>query len=191
MIFEGGVTACVGASNLMMSHLPDRVLKVIGKCVFVHVFGGIFTIYSNSEFYWFEYEKPALAGISGSREVGIKYLERSTSLVDSPRFQLAATIVLCYNIYLESVFGIGDINLEWTERLCKQLLERHPNGGIVKFMAARTCLTRGRIGEAIDYYQQCLSLDSKWKPIDDISKWDLCAAYGWVFPETDHNQDGY
>lgn len=70
--------------------------------------------------------------------------------------------------------GSSNGDLDWSERLGNELLKKHPDGGVVKFLVARTQLLRGRTRVAIKYYEECLALKTPWKPIENISHWDLC-----------------
>ena len=60
----------------MISHMPSKVLKLL-------------------EF----------VGFSGDRAQGFAELEQSTQLIEGLRCPLAALIMLCYQCYVEHIFG--------------------------------------------------------------------------------------
>lgn len=75
--FESGVAMGNGTLQLVISHLPTRILKLL-----------------------------AIAGFSGDRDVAIKELHRATEeFRTSARYKVAEMVVECYNLYIEQMFG--------------------------------------------------------------------------------------
>ena len=74
--FDCGTYMGFGFVNLVFSHLPARVLKVV-----------------------------ALVGISADRETGLNYLHTACDMTDVFRCRAATFLVCFYSFYLEQFFG--------------------------------------------------------------------------------------
>ncbi|CAG2121771.1 unnamed protein product, partial [Medioppia subpectinata] len=94
MHFESGVRMGIGTFNLMISHMPSKVLKLL-------------------EF----------VGFSGDRAQGFAELEQSTQMTDGLRCPLAALIMLVYQTYIEHIFGLGEGDLDCVENLLDYCLK--------------------------------------------------------------------
>ena len=95
--FETGVRMGFGAFNLLMSHLPGKVLRLL-------------------EF----------VGFSGNRLHGFRELEQSVEQ-DGLRSPLALLIMLCYLSYIEPIFGIGKCNVAQISKMVKSGLNKYPD----------------------------------------------------------------
>jgi len=82
MHFESGTRLGIGALNLVLSHLPQRVLKLL-------------------EF----------MGFSGSRSVGLEQLNQTADNENGLRHFLAELLITSYECYMEQIFGLGRGNL--------------------------------------------------------------------------------
>jgi hypothetical protein len=96
--FEAGVRMGVGTFNLMCSHLPGKVLKVL-------------------EF----------IGFSGNRSIGLIEIERSVGMADCLRSPIAALISATYHCYIEHYFGLGDGDVQYVQKMLSDWLQRFPN----------------------------------------------------------------
>jgi hypothetical protein len=82
MQFESGTRFGNGALNLILSHLPQRVLKL------------------------FEF-----IGFSGSRSIGLDQLNQTADNPNGLRYILAELLLTSYECYMEQIFGLGKGNL--------------------------------------------------------------------------------
>lgn len=98
MHFESGVRMGIGTFNLILSHMPSKVLKLL-------------------EF----------VGFSGDRKQGIDELEASSFQTEGLRCPLAILIMLAYQCYIEHIFGLGDGDMECVGKLLDYALAKHPN----------------------------------------------------------------
>ena len=88
MHFESGTRLGIGALNLVLSHLPQRVLKLL-------------------EF----------MGFSGSKEIGLDQLNRTADNENGLRHFLAELLVSAYECYMEQIFGLGRGNLTRVQQI--------------------------------------------------------------------------
>ena len=96
--FEAGVRMGVGTFNLMVSHLPSKVLKVL------------------------EY-----IGFSGNRSTGLQEIEISVSMKDCLRSPISALISATYHCYIEHYFGLGDGDVDYVDKMLAGWLKHYPN----------------------------------------------------------------
>ena len=96
--FESGVRMGLGTFNLMISHLPNKVLRLL-------------------EF----------VGFSGNRSIGFNELEASTAITDGLRSPLAKLIMMAYFCYIEHLFGLGNEDLTIVSNILASAMEKYPN----------------------------------------------------------------
>lgn len=96
--FESGVRMGVGTFNLMISHMPSKVLKLL-------------------EF----------IGFSGNRATGFTELEAASELTEGLRSPLAVLISMTYHCYVEHYFGLGEGDLNYSKELLDRTLDKYPN----------------------------------------------------------------
>lgn len=146
--FESGVRMGIGTFNLMLSHMPGRVLKLL-------------------EF----------VGFSGNRAQGMKELEISTFLTEGLRCPLAVLIMLVYQTYIEHIFGLGDGDMECVDKLLEYALDKHPNGAFFLLFLGRQKQLTGQIDEAIQAFEKCISSQNEWRQFHNICYWELLWCY--------------
>lgn len=95
MHFESGTRLGVGALNLVLSHLPQRVLKLL-------------------EF----------MGFSGSKDIGLNELNKTANNENSLRHFLAEIMISAYESYMEQIFGLGRGNLTRVETIVDRELKK-------------------------------------------------------------------
>lgn len=142
--FESGVRMGVGTFNLMISHMPSKVLKLL-------------------EF----------VGFSGDRALGFAELEQSTQLVDGLRHPLAVLIMLCYQCYIEHIFGLGQGDLDCVEALLHSSSRLYPNSAFFLLFWGRFEQLKGNIDQAILNYNKCIEIQDEWKQFHNICYWEL------------------
>lgn len=95
MHFESGTRLGIGALNLVISHLPQRVLKLL-------------------EF----------MGFSGSKSLGLEQLNQTADNENSLRHFLAQLLVSAYECYMEQIFGLGKGNLNRVQQIVDRNLKK-------------------------------------------------------------------
>ena len=146
--FISGVCFGIGTFNVMLSMLPERVIKV------------------------FE-----VIGFSGARKFGLKMLQHPQIQGGLRRFMCDFTL-LSYHI-------IGAMHIPYlnndhvlAERLLREGLDKHPNGALYLFFAARLEFAKSNIPDAITYYQRSIAAQKDWEQLHHICYWDMAQCYG-------------
>lgn len=88
----------IGTFNLMISHMPGKVLRLL-------------------EF----------VGFSGNRSTGFRELEHAVEMSDGLRSPLAKLIMLSYYCYVEHLFGLGNEDLSYASDLLSNVMKTYPN----------------------------------------------------------------
>uniref|UniRef100_A0A3B3ZJ70 Tetratricopeptide repeat protein 39B n=1 Tax=Periophthalmus magnuspinnatus TaxID=409849 RepID=A0A3B3ZJ70_9GOBI len=141
--FEGGVKLGVGSFNLMLSLLPQRILRLL-------------------EF----------IGFSGNRGFGLSQLREGASN-QSLRSILCALTLLFYNTYVSLILGTGEGNLEEAEALLEPYRHKYPKGSIILFYSARISTLRGQFEKAVSRFEECVHSQSEWRQIHHLCYWEL------------------
>uniref|UniRef100_A0AAV2KIH0 Tetratricopeptide repeat protein 39B n=1 Tax=Knipowitschia caucasica TaxID=637954 RepID=A0AAV2KIH0_KNICA len=141
--FEGGVKLGVGSFNLMLSLLPQRILRLL-------------------EF----------IGFSGNRSFGLSQLREGASN-HSLRSILCSLTLLFYNTYVSLILGTGEGNLEEAEALLEPYRHKYPKGSIILFYSARICTLRGQLEKAVCRFEECVRSQNEWRQIHHLCYWEL------------------
>ncbi|KAK7910034.1 hypothetical protein WMY93_014718 [Mugilogobius chulae] len=141
--FEGGVKLGVGSFNLMLSLLPQRILRLL-------------------EF----------IGFSGNRRFGLSQL-REGAANQSLRSILCALTLLFYNTYVSLILGTGEGNLEEAEALLEPYQNKYPKGSLILFYSARILTLRGQLEKAVSRFEECIRSQSEWRQIHHLCYWEL------------------
>uniref|UniRef100_G3N5A0 Tetratricopeptide repeat protein 39B n=1 Tax=Gasterosteus aculeatus aculeatus TaxID=481459 RepID=G3N5A0_GASAC len=141
--FEGGVKLGIGSFNLMLSLLPQRVLRLL-------------------EF----------IGFSGNRGFGLSQLREGASS-HSLRSILCALTLLFYNTYVSLILGTGEGNLVEAEALLAPYQQKYPKGSIILFYSARISTLRGHFEKARARYEECVGSQQEWRQIHHLCYWEL------------------
>ena len=196
--FESGVRLGIGTFNLMISHMPSKVLKLL-------------------EF----------VGFSGDRQQGLRELKASTLLQNGLRRPLAVLIMLAYQCYVEHIFGmcifiqtviqlnhsinlgLGDGDMQCVDTCLDYGLSEHPDvckshinlyqyinhmrwihhsmfntkliqGAFFLLFLGRKKQLTGQINEAIEALKRCISVQNEWKQFHNICHWELLWCYAYV-----------
>nr|XP_061810643.1 tetratricopeptide repeat protein 39B-like [Nerophis lumbriciformis] len=147
--FEGGVKLGMGSFNLMLSLLPQRILRLL-------------------EF----------IGFSGNREFGLSQLREGTS-GSTLRSILCTLTLLFYHTYVSLVLGSGEGNLAEAEALLEPYIHKYPKGAIIQFYTARIAALRGHFEKACSGYQDCVSSQQEWKQIHHLCYWELMWTHSY------------
>ncbi|CAN9509385.1 unnamed protein product [Ophioblennius macclurei] len=141
--FEGGVKLGIGSFNLMLSLLPQRILRLL-------------------EF----------IGFSGNRAVGLSQLSEGSSVL-SLRSVLCALTLLFYHTYVSLILGSGDGDLKEAEALLEPYRHKYPRGSIILFYSARLAALQGNFDQAGVLFHQCIDSQQQWKQIHHLCYWEL------------------
>ena len=156
----------VGTFNLMISHMPSKVLKLL-------------------EF----------IGFSGNRQIGFHELESATGMTDGLRSPLAVLISMTYHCYVEHYFGLGEGDLDYVKDLLDRTLQLYPNVSwffqLIQFLnngdffwlmanqsaffllfAGRVAQLRCELDEALGHFERCVAIQDQWKQIHNVCYWE-------------------
>ncbi|MPC15966.1 Tetratricopeptide repeat protein 39B [Portunus trituberculatus] len=144
MHFESGVRMGVGAFNLMISQLPQKILKLL-------------------EF----------VGFSGNKSLGLSELERGFHLEGSLRRVLCALVLLGYHLIATYVLGTSEGDLVMAQTILDDHLKLYPNGAWFLFFAARLEYVKGNFDLAIEKYTTSLNSQNEWRQFHHLCYWEL------------------
>ncbi|KAM6909233.1 LOW QUALITY PROTEIN: tetratricopeptide repeat protein 39B [Xenentodon cancila] len=147
--FEGGVKLGIGSFNLMLSLLPQRILRLL-------------------EF----------IGFSGNRRFGLSQLREGASS-NSLRSIICALTLLFYHTYVSLILGSGEGNLVEAEALLEPYQHKHPKGSIILFYSARIATLHGNFEKARARYEECISSQQEWKQVHHLCYWELMWAHSF------------
>ncbi|CAI5660854.1 tetratricopeptide repeat protein 39B [Oreochromis aureus] len=147
--FEGGVKLGIGSFNLMLSLLPQRILRLL-------------------EF----------IGFSGNRGFGLSQLREGASS-HSLRSILCVLTLLFYHTYVSLILGTAEGNLVEAEALLEPYQQKYPKGSIILFYSARIAALRGNFEKARARYEECVSSQQEWKQIHHLCYWELMWTHSY------------
>lgn len=142
--FESGVRMGVGAFNLLISHLPTRIIKLL-------------------EF----------IGFSGSKETGLKELHLGYSLTDGIRHILSVMALLTYHLIALYVLSHSDGDLEFCEEILKSQLKLYPDGVWFLYFKGRLEFMRGNVSESNNWYIRSWKSQNVWPQFHHLCFWEL------------------
>jgi len=152
--FESGTRFGFGNYNLMVSMLPQRIMKLL-------------------EF----------IGFTGSREVGLNQLLLGSKLEGSLRQVLCSMALLGYHLFVSYVIGYGDGDLVLSSAIIKQQLLNYPDGVWFQFFKGRLEYVKGHLEEAIVWYNRAWQSQSEWVQFHHLCYWELmwanCCKQEW------------
>lgn len=138
-----------GLYNVVLSHLPARVLSIL-----------------------------SFVGFNSDRHLGMEFLHEITDTKQhSYRHKLTCFMICFYTFYLEQFFGCGAGDLEWVQRITKNGLQELPNSAFDLFWSARYEQLAGNASLAIELFKKCRAAQSEFKSIHNVCEWDLLWSY--------------
>jgi len=146
--FESGVRLGVGSFNLLISLLPQRILKLL-------------------EF----------IGFTGTREIGLKELAKGYQFETSVRRSLCAMVLLGYHLLVVYVLGNADGDLVQASAILDDQLKINPNGVWFLFFKGRLEMVQGNIPEAIMWYEKSWQSQEIWPQFHHFCYWELVWAH--------------
>ena len=149
--FISGVRLGVGTYNLLISMLPNRILKILE---------------------W--------VGFTGSKKFGMSQLNKVFAL-NGLRQPLAVLVIVIYNLFACIFFGVGDVDYENCDRILENFRARYPASPFVLFLCGRRMLIDPNlsIAKAIPLYEQARDAQKVWPQVHHACYWELmwCHMY--------------
>ncbi|XP_069936007.1 tetratricopeptide repeat protein 39B-like isoform X1 [Cherax quadricarinatus] len=170
MHFESGVRMGVGAFNLMISQLPQKILKLL-------------------EFVGFSGNRSCQ--VRDQKLLGLTELERGFYLEGSLRRVLCALILLGYHLIATYVLGTSEGDLEMAQVILDDHLKLYPNGAWFLFFAARLEYVKGNFDLAIAKYKFSLHSQDEWQQFHHLCYWELmwCCIMSAQFKDAENYAD--
>jgi len=137
-----------GFCQIIMSHLPERVLRLL-----------------------------ALVGYETKREEGFKMCQDITARDETYRAKGVQCLICFYALYISQIFGVGATDLEWVDEISRHALEKSPNSVFDLFFRARIEQIHGRAPEAINLFKRCIDVQNDYTGLHNVSTWDLLWCY--------------
>jgi len=131
--FEGGVRMGIGAYNLITSHLPDRILKLV-----------------------------SFIGMGGNRSYGLRQVEKAAFMEQGIRAPLAGMGLLGYYIKVEFILGLGEVDFPYVEKLLDLVKKKIDGSALLLLYYGCYEEAMGRPKEAIEYYETAMGKINYW-----------------------------
>jgi hypothetical protein len=156
--FRSGVYLGVGASNLILSLMPGKLMTLV-----------------------------ELFGYHGDRHLGLEMLckaggwtkessEPSISTeAEGVRRSICDMTLLIFHLVLSS-FTFDGVDVSMAQKVLDWNLKRYPNGVFFLFGAGRLCLSRSQPHRAIEFYSQAMTVQSQYRNLHHISFWEIAIA---------------
>ncbi|KIY53775.1 hypothetical protein FISHEDRAFT_32644 [Fistulina hepatica ATCC 64428] len=157
--FRSGVYLGVGATHLMLSMMPPRLLSVI-----------------------------ELFGYKGDRHKGLALLMRAGGWVSGEpephvgvasegiRRSICDIALLLFHLVF-SAFTFDGVDVPLANNVLNWNLKRYPHGVFFLFGAGRMALIHGRPAEAIEYYAKAMNVQSQYRNLHHISYWEMAICH--------------
>lgn len=133
----------IGTFNLMISHMPSKILKIL-----------------------------EVLGFSGNRSTGFNQLEAACEMTDGLRSPLALLIAMTYHCYVEHYFGTGDGDIEYVSNLLEKALTIYPHSAFFLLFAGRVAQLKGNLDEALGHFDSCINVQSEWHQLHNVCHWE-------------------
>uniref|UniRef100_A0A8K9US87 Tetratricopeptide repeat protein 39B n=1 Tax=Oncorhynchus mykiss TaxID=8022 RepID=A0A8K9US87_ONCMY len=155
--FEGGVRLGIGSFNLMLSLLPQRILRLL-----------------------------EVIGFSGNRDFGLSQL-REGAASHGLRAVLSVLTLLLYHTYVTLILGTGEGNLVEAEALLGPYLEKFPNeirhlSLSTSLFRSQTLSTSLPLPppQAQLKFEECILAQSQWRQIHHLCYWELMWSHSFT-----------
>ena len=142
--FEAAYKLGWGFYNIVMSHLPARVLRVL-----------------------------AFVGFASDRDTGLKFCYELTMNPETYRTKVLSFLFCFYSFYLEQFFGCGTADLTWVKKITDRELKSFPDSAFDLFYAARSEQLQGNAHQAIQLFNKCIKSQNQYPQVHSVCKWDL------------------
>lgn len=145
--FVAGVQLGVGCFNLIISLLPQRILKLL-------------------EF----------VGFSGNRLLGLQELTRGARSL-TIHSMMCSSFLLFYHTVASIMLGLADSDPDHCDGLLQLQMERHPNCLVFFYFKGRIELMKGNVNEAIGWFKQSMDAQEEWRSVHHLCWWELKWCY--------------
>ncbi|CAG2109683.1 unnamed protein product, partial [Medioppia subpectinata] len=126
--YEAAVRLANGFMNLTISNIPPKILQVIN-----------------------------FIGISGSESIGWYNIDTAAYKLPGMFSELARLVRVFYWSYIEPHLCLGPLNVDHCQKLLDIQLEKYPKNLMLNIYNTKLLQLNGRIGPAIDAYQNLLT----------------------------------
>ncbi|KAL0145001.1 hypothetical protein V8B55DRAFT_1442612 [Mucor lusitanicus] len=159
--FTSGVSLGVGLFNLMISLLPNSLLKLVE-----------FVGFTSDRAYGMEILETAggweqYAGLPPSE------LPPLQDANEGLRRQFCDMSLMMYHIILSKLIPLSDVNEELSDRILAYSLKLYPDGVFFLFFSGRQLGARGQLSEAKSQYQKAIDTQKDWKQLQHMCFWEL------------------
>ncbi|XP_019855051.1 PREDICTED: tetratricopeptide repeat protein 39B-like [Amphimedon queenslandica] len=159
--FIAGVQLGIGCFNLIISLLPQRILKLL-------------------EF----------VGFSGNQLLGLQELTngaRSQTIHSS----MCTSFILFYHTVASVMLGLASTEVDHADGLLQLQMERHPNCLLYLYFKGRIALLRGNVDEAITWFNKAMAAQDQWKKVHHLCYWELkwCYVFKGQYAKASHYAD--
>lgn len=131
--FESGVRMGIGAYNVITSHLPDRILRLV-----------------------------SFMGMGGNRSYGLRQAEKAAFMEKGIRAPLAGLGLLGYHIKVEFLLGLGEVNFEYVNKLIEHMSKRIEGSALLTIFNGMYEEALGHPNEAIVHYEAAMERIKFW-----------------------------
>lgn len=166
--FRSGVELGVGASNLILSFMPDKLLAV------VEIFG---------------YKGDRSAGLNKLMRIGgwnNENSEPSIGFAESGlRRGLADICLLCFHLVISTITFKG-VDIDMAQKILQWNLRHYPNGVFFLLAQGKLRVIRSQAALAIESYEVAVSAQSQYRSLHYVSFWELaiCNLAIWRLEES-------
>lgn len=131
--FESGVRMGIGAYNLITSHLPDRILRLV-----------------------------SFMGMGGHRSYGLKQIEKAAFMEKGIRAPLAGLGLLGYHLKVEFLLGLGEVEFDYVKKLLDHMSQRIEGSALLRIFNGMYEEALGHPEEAIEHYESAMTRIQQW-----------------------------
>lgn len=159
--FTSGVSLGVGLFNLMISLLPNSVMKLVE-----------FIGFTSDRAFGME----TLEAVGGWEEyTGLHFSELPPPQEpdEGLRRQFCDMTLMMYHIILSKLIPLSDVNEELSDRILAYNLKMYPDGVFFLFFSGRQLGARGQLSEAKTQYQKAINTQKDWKQLQHMCFWEL------------------
>ena len=142
--FETGYKTGWGFYNILMSHLPNRILKLL-----------------------------TFVGFPSDRDIAVQFCREVTLKPETYRTKILSFLFCFYSFYLEQFFGCGTAELSWVKEITDRELRNFPDSAFDLFYAARSEQLQGNVTQAIQLFNKCIRSQDQFPQVHSVCKWDL------------------
>lgn len=159
--FTSGVSLGVGLFNIVISLLPNSVMKIVE-----------FIGFTSDRTYGMEMLETT-GGWEEYAGLPLTELPPLQDVTEGLRRQFCDMVLLFYHIILPKLIPISDANTELADRILAYSLKMYPNGVFYLYFSGRQLATRCELSEAKLQYQKAIETQKDWKQLQHMCFWEL------------------